>query len=116
MSALGFLGFFFGHALLDLEDALVEVGRLGLRPARVGRRGQRDAALARVQLRADRDVGGALERHEPSRPRRCGARRIAGRVLDRSPSPETTFTTTDLPGTGGGGGGTTPWFQMMVAI
>src|SRR5215212_1849353 len=64
---LGPLRLLLGHALLDLEDALVEVRRLGLRAGGVRRRGQRHTALPRIQLRAHRDVGWAGEWHEPLR-------------------------------------------------
>ena len=36
----------------------------------------------------------------------CRARPLPGRLMKTCP--ETTFTTTDLPGTGGGGGGAAP--------
>src|SRR5262249_12999311 len=61
---LGLLGLLLRDRLLDLEDAVVEVRGLGLLAAGVRRRGQRDAALARVQLRAHRDVLRAREGDE----------------------------------------------------
>jgi hypothetical protein len=78
-----------GAPLADLEASLEEVGALGRRAAVVARgrrRRQRDATVARVQQRAERDDLGALQRDEGARGlrrARPAARAAAGREADQ---------------------------------
>src|SRR4051794_26761703 len=104
-----------GRRLPDGEDPVVEVRCLRHAPARVVSRRHGHAAPARVELRAHRDVGRALQRHEALRPGhrrpRAGARGYLMKTW-----PETTRASKVLPGTGGSEPSEVSWSSGMPSL